>query len=106
MNRIIVGFVASGLVLASASAAFAGGRVAQRQERQQQRVGNGVSNGSLTAHETGRIEHQETRLNHEVRADRRANGGTLTNHEKAQINRQQNGLSREIDRDKHNGRIQ
>ena len=84
-------------------ATFAEGRVAQRQERQQQRIGNGVANGSLTAHETAKVEHRESRLNREVRTDRRANGGTLTPQERNQVNHQQNYLSREIYRDKHNG---
>lgn len=103
MNRMIVSFLAGALVLSSATAAFAEGKVSQRQERQQQRIGNGVKNGSLTPHETGKIEHQESKLNKEVRTDRKANGGNLTNNEKQQINQQQNKLSKEIYVDKHNG---
>jgi hypothetical protein len=103
MHRMIVSILAGALVLGTATAAFGEGEVARRQERQQNRIGNGVKNGSLTPHETGKIEHQETRLNREIRADRKSNGGNLTNNEKQQINQQQNGLSREIYRDKHNG---
>ena len=103
MNRMMVCALASGLVLSSATAAFAEGEVARRQERQQNRVGNGVKNGSLTPHETGKIENQESKLNKEIRTDRKANGGNLTNNEKQQVNQQQNGLSREIYADKHNG---
>jgi hypothetical protein len=103
MNRTIVSFLAGALVLGSATAAFGEGEVSRRQERQQQRIGNGVKNGSLTPHETGKIEHQETKLNKEIRTDRQANGGNLTNNQKQQVNQQQNKLSQEIYRDKHDG---
>ena len=103
MTNIMVGITMGMLLLGGTTATFAEGRVAQRQERQQQRIGNGVSNGSMTAHETAKVEHQQSRLNREVRTDRRANGGTLTPQERNQVDRQQNHLSREIYRDKHNG---
>src|SRR3984957_10716692 len=76
--------------------------IQQRKENQQDRIANGVTNGSLTPHETANLEHKEAGLNHEIRHDRKQNGGNLTNKEKAQINRQQNKLSRNIYRDKHN----
>lgn len=77
------------------------GRIQQRKENQQQRIGNGVKKGSLTPHETAHLENQESKLNKETRTDRRQNGGNLTNKEKAQVNRQQNHLSKEIYQDKH-----
>ncbi len=78
------------------------GRIQQRKENQQGRIAQGVKSGSLTANETAHLEHNETKLNREIRTDRRQNGGNLTNNEKAQINRQQNQLSRNIYKDKHN----
>lgn len=94
---------ASVLALALAAGAFAQETVAgERRENQQERIGNGVANGALTAGETTRLERQEAGINHEIRHDRLANGGALTNQEKRQINRQQNRMSREIYRDKHN----
>ena len=77
-------------------------KIAQRKQNQQQRIGNGVKNGSLTAGETSKLEHQESKVNKEVRADRKANGGNLTNNQKTQVNKQQNRLSNEIYNDKHN----
>src|SRR6202051_5213024 len=71
------------------------GRIQQRKENQQARIGQGVSNGSLTAGETANLEHKEANLNKEIRADRKANGGNLTNNEKRQINRQENRLSKD-----------
>lgn len=110
MRRIVLSIMTGGLLFGTATASFAldekEGKIAQRKERQQQRIGNGVTNGSLTAHETGKLEKQEAGLNKEIRTDRKANGGNLTNNEKKQINQQQNHLSREIYKDKHNGQNQ
>ena len=82
------------------------GRIQQRKENQQSRIGQGVASGQLTAGETANLEHKEAKLNREVRNDRKANGGTLTPQERQQVNRQQNRLSRNIYRDKHNGKVQ
>ena len=106
MKRIVTGIIASAFLLGATTATFAEGRVATRQERQQQRIGNGVKNGSLTPRETSHLERREASLNKEVRTDRKANGGNLTNTEKRQINKQQNHLSNSIYRDKHNGAAQ
>ena len=100
MNRMMAGVLASLMVLGTTTAAF-GGEIANRKVRQQGRIANGVKNGTMTAHETAKVEHQEANLNREIRTDRAANGGNLTNNEKAQINHQQNHLSREIYADKH-----
>ena len=81
-----------------------GGEIQQRKENQQQRIGQGVESGQLTAGETANLENKETRLNREERDMRQDNGGKLTAKDRAQINRQQNHLSRNIYRDKHNAR--
>ena len=78
--------------------------IQQRKENQQDRIANGVKNGTLTPHETANLENKEAGLNKEIRNDRKQNGGNLTNKEKAQINRQQNHLSNNIYKDKHNGK--
>jgi WXXGXW repeat (2 copies) len=80
--------------------------VGERQENQQQRIGNGVKSGELTAGETKNLENRESNINHEVATDRRANGGTLTPDEKAQVNHQQNNVSKSIYDDKHNAATQ
>jgi hypothetical protein len=92
----------TGMMMSSAVSLVHGQEIQQRKENQQDRIANGVANGSLTPHETANLEHKEAGLNHEIRHDRRQNGGNLTNKEKAQVNRQQNQLSRNIYRDKHN----
>jgi hypothetical protein len=107
MKNLITPVFAGALLIAGfATTAFADEKIAARKENQQQRIANGVANGSMTAKETARIENKEHNLNKEIRADRKANGGNLTNNEKKQINRQQNKLSSDIYRDKHNGQNQ
>jgi hypothetical protein len=81
-------------------------KIHDRKENQQDRIGQGVKSGQLTAGETAHIEKQENAVNKEIRAERQFNGGKLTNGEKRQVNRQQNRMSHEIYRDKHNKRAQ
>jgi hypothetical protein len=78
------------------------GSVNDRRQDQQQRIGNGVQSGQLTAGETKNLESREANLNREVHTDRTANGGTLTPQERRQVNHQQNNLSHSIYNDKHN----
>jgi hypothetical protein len=75
-----------------------------RQDRQQNRINQGVHSGQLTKGETSHIEHNETAIHNEARSDRAANGGHLTGAEHNQIEHQQNRESRQIYRDKHNAR--
>ncbi len=99
MKRMFFTLVTAGLMLGTA--AFAG-EIHDRKVNQQERIGNGVKNGSLTPRETANLERKEAGINRETRRDRAQNGGNLTNKEKARVNRQQNRLSRQIYRDKHN----
>jgi hypothetical protein len=100
MKSMLLTLAVTGMMMTSA--VMQAQEIQQRKENQQDRIANGVANGSLTPHETSNLEHKEAGLNHEIRHDRRQNGGNLTNKEKAQVNRQQNQLSRNIYRDKHN----
>jgi hypothetical protein len=83
---------------------FGAGEVGQRKENQQDRIANGIQNGSLTPGETHNLESKETALNGETRDMRQLNNGKLTSADKKIVNHQQNRLSRNIYRDKHNGR--
>jgi hypothetical protein len=77
------------------------GEVRNRENRQQDRIAQGVRSGQLTARETAHLEGREAHLNREIRHDRREDHGHLTAADHRQINRQQNHLSRAIYRDKH-----
>ena len=82
----------------------ANNEVNARDKAQQERIGQGIKSGQLTAGEAANLEKKEANLNKEERTDRAANGGKLTAGEKKQINRQQNGLSKQIYNKKHNAR--
>ena len=84
-----------------ATAQYGGNEVGQRRANQQQRIAQGVGNGSMTAGQAARAEGRERQINRQVSADRKANGGKLTPSEHQQVNKQQNAASRQIYRDKH-----
>jgi hypothetical protein len=86
--------------LGLAPTASAADRIARRQERQQQRIGHGVSSGRLTAGETARLETREALLDRRIRRDRR-DGGGLQPAERRRIEHRQDRLSRDIYRQKH-----
>jgi hypothetical protein len=105
--KIYILVMAAGLIASTAGIGSAQeGRIQQRKENQQQRIANGVKNGSLTPKETAHLENKEANLNKEIRTDRKANGGNLTNNEKRQVNRQQNRLSKDIYNQKPDGQHQ
>jgi hypothetical protein len=76
-----------------------------RQRMQQERVGQGIKSGQLTAGEAARLERKEAGINREVSGMRQANGGALTPGERKLVNRQQNTMSRRIYRQKHDGQV-
>jgi hypothetical protein len=80
--------------------------IQQRKENQQDRIGNGIQSGQLTAGETKNLEKKEVGLNKEEHNMRTADDGHLTAADRAKLNRQQNRLSNNIYRDKHNARVQ
>jgi hypothetical protein len=86
------------------NAAFS--RPGVRAENQQQRIGQGVHSGEMTAGETRNVEGREASINHQVAADRAANGGHLTAQEHQQVNQRQSNVSRSINQDKHNANTQ
>ena len=75
----------------------------QRRDNQQDRIGQGVKNGTLTPNETIKLERQQKSIDHQIAKDRLAHDGKLTAKEKKQINRRQNRASRHIYAVKHDG---
>ena len=78
----------------------------QRKENQQDRIGQGVTSGQLTAGETSRLEHQESGINKEEKGMRAQDNGHLTAQDRKTLTHQQNVESRRIHRAKHNARKQ
>src|SRR5580704_13420907 len=79
--------------------------VDQRQANQQDRIGQGLQSGSLTAGEAEHLEKNEAKIQQQKNADMAAHGGHLTKSEQNQINREQNAQSRQIYKDKHNSKV-
>jgi hypothetical protein len=77
----------------------------QRKVDQQDRIGNGVKSGELTAGETSRLEHQESGINKEESGMRAQDNGHLTTQDRKTLQHQQNVESKRIYRDKHNARV-
>ncbi len=76
----------------------------QRKDNQQDRIGNGVQNGSLTAGEATRLEKKETRIN---RGEKRMKSdGNFTAAERAKVRNQQSHLSKQIYNQKHDAQVQ
>ena len=75
--------------------------VKERQENQQERIGQGVSSGELTPRETMRLENQQERIQEnkiEAKSD-----GVVTAKERRKLKRQQKRASKNIYRQKHDG---
>jgi hypothetical protein len=73
--------------------------VDQRQERQQQRIDQGVATGQVTPREARRLEREQGRIErHETRAKA---DGTVTPRERKALSREQNRASRDIYNQKH-----
>ena len=80
--------------------------IQQRKDNQQERIGQGIQSGQLTAGETKNLETKEAGLNKEERTMRSEDDGHLTAADRAKLNNQQNHLSNKIYDDKHNANTQ
>jgi len=74
----------------------------QRNANQEQRIANGVANGSLTNRETGALERGQAKVDHREAAAGR--NGHVGAGEQRGIARSENNASGNIYHDKHNGR--
>jgi len=72
-----------------------------RETNQQNRIAQGVSNGSVTPQEDAHLEKGETRLQNREANDLAKHDGHLTPGEKRGLNREENRESRRIYDDKH-----
>jgi len=70
-----------------------------RQERQQERIDQGVASGELNQREAGRLQKQQERIAaHEEKAKA---DGVVTKEERRKLNREQNRAGRHIKGEKH-----
>ena len=75
-------------------------QVNRREGRQQQRIANGVKNGTLTPKQTAHLENREASLQKTEQKDMAKHNGHLTKQEQHNLNRRENRISRSIARDK------
>jgi hypothetical protein len=83
-----------------------GQTIQERKENQQDRIGQGVQSGQLTAGEAANLEKKEAAVNQEERDMRKLDDGKLTNADKKTLTQQQNQMSKQIYQDKHNSAVQ
>lgn len=107
MNRLHISALSLAVLLGLTSAASQPAEayrygVNNRQERQQNRIHNGVQSGSLNRRETARLGKQQYALN-QKEARYRASGNGMSNSERARLERQQNQMSQNIYQQKHDG---
>ena len=76
-------------------------QVNRREARQQNRIANGINNGSLNAKQASRLEKREASVQNREQKDMATHNGHLTKAEQKGINRQQNRISKTIYKDKH-----
>ena len=79
-------------------------QVNRREGRQQQRIANGLRNGTLKPRQTAHLENREANLQKREQRDMAKNNGHLTKAEQRGLNRQENRISRSIARDKAKNR--
>src|SRR5262245_36147308 len=91
--------IALSLSAGSALAANGKGAINRRQERQQDRISQGIRSGALTPREAARLETQEARIA-ALEARARHSGGGLSPRERAMLERDLNRESRQIYRQK------
>jgi hypothetical protein len=78
--------------------------VNKREQNQQDRIANGVKNGTMAPGQAARVEKREQHIENQEKADMAAHNGHLTKAEQKQLNREQNRTSKQIYKDKHDGK--
>jgi hypothetical protein len=78
--------------------------VNNREQNQQDRIANGVKNGTMAPGQAAHVEKQEQHIENQEKADMAAHNGHLTKREQKQLNREQNHTSKEIYKDKHSAK--
>jgi len=78
--------------------------VNQRLDNQQQRIQNGIEQGTVTPGEAKRLESSEGRIQKEEAVDMSKHNGHLTKAEQQKLNRQENRVSGRIYHARHNAK--
>jgi hypothetical protein len=95
-SAVLVGFIGVSSVQA--------GEIVNREQRQQERIGQGVQSGELTAKETQRLEREQGKI--EADRQKALEDGKMTKKERARLHQEQDRASRHIYKQKHDGQKQ
>ena len=79
-------------------------QVNARETRQQQRIANGVKNGTMTPRQTAHVEQREANVERTEKKDMSEHNGHLTKNEQKNLNHRENRSSNTIRNDKHPGK--
>jgi hypothetical protein len=79
-------------------------QVNARETRQQQRIANGVKNGTMTPRQTAHVEQREANVERTEKKDMSEHNGHLTKNEQKNLNHRENRISNTIRNDKHPGK--
>jgi hypothetical protein len=99
-HRILVASILLALGTASVMAQTAADNTVQRDVNQQNRIEQGLKNGSLSTGEAGRLEKEQSNIDRLQAKDLK--DGKLSPAERAQLNRAQDRASRDINRAENN----
>jgi hypothetical protein len=80
------------------------GEIVDREQRQQERIGQGVQSGELTAKETQRLEKEQAKI--EADRQKAREDGKLTKKERTKLHQEQDRASRHIYQQKHDAQKQ
>src|SRR5258708_24964173 len=69
-------------------------QVNHREQKQQQRIGNGVNSGKLNSKQAAHLENREPSVQNPAKKDMAKHNGHLTNPEQKRINRRQNRITK------------
>jgi hypothetical protein len=76
-------------------------QINRREQRQQNRIANGIKNDKLTPGQAARLERGEQRLVNNEKKDMAKDNGHLTKKDQRQLNHEANNMSKRIYKDKH-----
>ena len=76
--------------------------VNNREERQQDRIANGIKSGKISPEKAANLEKREADVQKQEQRDMAKHGGHLTKAEQRRLNDRENKISHSIHKDKHN----
>jgi hypothetical protein len=76
-------------------------QVNKRANNQNQRIQQGVKNGTLSKGQAKQLHQEDQGIRKEERQDAAANGGHITRQQQRQLNQQENQTSKQIYQEKH-----